>query len=286
MKESGESRKRRTPEEIESSIQGYLEHLPAELRRVWAQKLDAAEDADLASLENELSGFIKRRESALHTRPHFASSVEHVVTDQDAINRTLDTIREIEGRNDLYVGEGKTAHVFRDPYAEGLCYKYVHDFDEYREWNSIEIEAHFLELLEGLEVDGARTPHLTGFVDQPDIKVIAMEYLQGRSIDKYVNAKRPFPSDFNPELFMRRLRDYITALHAKNIYHRDLHEGNVIIGPNSTPYIIDFGRATFSIVPESAYEVYDMTGTVRLAILMSDEERVSNLEARIRAHSR
>ncbi len=268
------------PASLEQKIEHHLDSLPPDLRRTWSQRLEKSADADLPELEDELDRFLARREKVLLGKaPEIFRGMNHRITDQTAINKTLETIRDAEGRPDLYVGEGKTAHVYRDPYTKALCYKFVNNFREYEAWNNVDHEAHFLEDLGDLNVDGVRVPHLTGVIDLPDIKVIGMEYLDAVSIDSIMRRDRQLPENFDMGNFFKRLRAYVAAMHERNIYHRDLHEGNVLIGRDGTPYVIDFGKAVYSPSPEFAYEAYDRTGTNRV-ILNSDENWIYALETK------
>ena len=70
----------------------------------------------------------------------------------------------------------------------------------------------------------------------------------------------------------------------KNIYHRDLHNGNVLVGPDSTPYIIDFGRSVRSIGSEYAYDYTDKTGQNRI-VLTSDEDRLNNIRDTLQVYT-
>jgi tRNA A-37 threonylcarbamoyl transferase component Bud32 len=267
---------------LESQIHARLEELPADIRRTWQARLDDTADEDLQSYEESLSTFLEKRQQVLNSSaPELFRGMQHLIKDEDAIQKTLEVVREAEGDPRLFVGEGKTAHVYRDPHTKALCYKYVHNFQEYGAWNNIDKEARYLEDLEDLVVDGARVPRLTGVIDLPDSKVIAMEYLNAASIDRMIHRGRAFPADFDIATFFKKLRMYISAMHERGVYHRDLHEGNILVGPDSTPYVIDFGRAVHSVAPEYAYEVYDRAGVNRI-VLPSDEAWIDALEAKTR----
>lgn len=281
--ESGKGRERpaRSPEQYEQDIQSDIHTLPSPLNVEWQRRLEAASDEELPALSEALRDFMSKRHDALIGRvPEVFKNMRHLVRDADAINHTLETIRDAEGDPSLFVGEGKTAHVFRDPQTATVCHKYVHDFTQYTNWNSVESEARFLEELEGLEVQGARTPFLYGVIDLPDTKVISMELLDAPSLDMFTLGRRPFPSDFDPHVFFTRLRAYVAAMHERNIYHRDLHEGNVLLGPDNTPYIIDFGRATTALSPEYASESFDKTGQIRI-MLPTDEDWIYKVESKV-----
>lgn len=266
---------------IQRHIERNLEKLPLPIRQTWEDRFDNLEDEQFETFDHELDAFLEKREKALIGKPpELFGGMRHLVTDDSVIQETLAIMHEAEGDPGLYVGEGKTAHVYRDPHADGICYKYVHNFTEYVNWNSVDKEARYLESLDDLVVNGARVPKLHGVIDHPDMKVITMEYLNAACLDKVFQGRRSLPDDFDQKIFFENLRKYVDAMHERGIYHRDLHKGNVLVGPNNTPYIIDFGRAIFSVNPEGAYEGFDRTGTIRF-VLNSDEDWIYGLQVQM-----
>lgn len=270
-----------TVRELEYHIQEHIDNMPPELQQRWNVQFENMEDSALPSLLKNIEEFETKRSAALSDNGlHAFEGLRHAVTDPEAIARTIETIRHIEGRYDLFVGEGKIGHVFADPEMAGLCHKFIHDFSRYADWNSIDHEASYLEKLEGVSFEGARAPILSGAIDTPDLKVISMELLDAPSVDQVLMQRKALPEGFDLETFLRRLSGYIELMHKHHVYHRDMHSGNVLIGRDSTPYIIDFGRSVISISSDAAYEVYDRIGN-RAAVLKSDEERVADLRIQL-----
>ncbi|MDB5187495.1 MAG: hypothetical protein JWO50_15 [Candidatus Kaiserbacteria bacterium] len=278
--ESGFTSQHRSPElgdTMEHEIDTIIDDLPSEIGKKWSKRFEDSSHAELPHLLKELKVFSEKRNHALTAMPSTFEGSKYRVQDAEAIRETLN---EIEGRDDLFINDGKTAHVFlaMKENEKGLCYKLVHNFEEYQAWNSIGKEARFLEILEDLNVDGARVPVISRFIDLPDNKAIVMEYINGPSIDQYVHGHGPAVEDFNLEVFMKKLEAYITAMHERNIFHRDLHAGNVLIGADSTPYIIDFGRSTMAFNQETAYEHWDTSGQIRI-ILKSDDDYLRDIRS-------
>lgn len=272
------------PASLEQRIEHRLDTLPPDLRRSWSQRLEQSSDADLPVLEEELGTFLAKREKALFGKvPDLFKGMSHLERNQDAIEKTLGTIRDAEGRPELYIGEGKTAHVYRDPNTRGLCYKFVNNFQEYEAWNSVEREARFLEMLENLHVEDVRVPRLSSVIDLPDTKVIAMEYLDAVSIAGVLERGRALPEGFDLKIYFKKLRAFVSAMHQKNVYHRDLHEGNVLVGKDGNPFVIDFGRAVYAPIGDFAYEAYDRTNTNHV-VLPSDESWIDGLEIKLGNH--
>lgn len=269
--------------DAERQIQHHLDLLPDELRAKWQERYDAVSDEDLPSLEKELRSLVRRREAALHQTGETMGEFRHTEQKQEEIYATLAKIGEAAERADLHVGEGKTAEVFRDAYEPDVCYKSVKDFVEYGAWNSIGKEAQFLEELESFEVQGVRTPRLKSVIDLPTVKALSMEYLDAKNVKVLVEKELPLPENFDVDIFFKRVYAYVEAMHARGIYHRDLHAGNILIGRDGTPYIVDFGRSVKSITEEDAYAQYDRAGLNKI-VLVKDENYVAATEALLRSY--
>jgi serine/threonine protein kinase len=262
---------------IEDEIDIIIEDLPSEIGKKWSKRFEEARQDSLPALLEELNHFTNKRNQALAAMPASFEGSKHRMIDSESMRETLN---EIESRDDLFINDGKTAHVFLaiNENEKGLCYKLVKNFEEYQAWNSIDKEARFLEILEDLVVDGARVPVISRLIDLPDTKAIVMEYIHGPSVDQYINGHGPVVENFNLEVFMKKLEAYVSAMHERNIFHRDLHSGNVLIGPDSTPYVIDFGRSAMAFSQETAYEHWDSTGQNRI-VLKSDDAYMQDIKA-------
>ncbi len=70
---------------------------------------------------------------------------------------------------------------------------------------------------------------------------IAMELVQGETVDRYVRRARP--SLGNVLRLVARILDGVAHAHSKGVVHRDLKPGNVIVDHDGQPKIIDFGVA-------------------------------------------
>lgn len=270
--------------DIEERVQTHIDDLPGELRTKWQKQLDDAKNNELPELEKRLTRFLRERNSALMRSSMSMSSLKKVEKEEEKIYEMLAKIGKASEDPTLFIGEGKTGEVFRDAENKDTCYKTVINFKEYEAWNSVEREGYFLGELDNLIVDGVRTPHFYTAIDLPEVKVLAMEYIDGKDIETYIEKRLPLPPGFNCDVFFKKVRAYLDAMHARNIYHRDLHGGNILIGKDGTPYIIDFGRAVTAYSPEHAYDQYDRTGTIKIK-LTSDEDYLESVETKLRAYS-
>jgi tRNA A-37 threonylcarbamoyl transferase component Bud32 len=101
-------------------------------------------------------------------------------------------------------------------------------------------------------------------------QMIAMERLHAKSADEILTGKATLPGWFDVDRFCNSLTRFIDAMHAKNLYHRDLHFGNIMISQRPTwqegqplGYVIDFGLSSYALENMEPYkkEVADTTFT-------------------------
>jgi len=83
-----------------------------------------------------------------------------------------------------------------------------------------------------------------------DVYYIVMEYLEHHECLKYItgvsNGSKGFGEDFG-RLIFAQLLDGLEAMHSKNIFHRDIKPGNIMIGEDDYKFkFVDFGFSTDS----------------------------------------
>lgn len=91
---------------------------------------------------------------------------------------------------------------------------------------------------------------------QGDLAYIAMEYVDGPTLDQLLSQPQPMP----PERMFSILAQTAVALdyaHGKGIVHRDVKPANIMIAANGTVKITDFGIAKIT-----ASEQFTMTGSI------------------------
>ncbi len=91
-------------------------------------------------------------------------------------------------------------------------------------------------------------------------KVIAMEKLNAKSVDDILHSKGTLPPWFDVDTFCDELHTVLDHFHAKGLYHRDMHEGNIMISQqkeigdgDKIGFIIDFG---LSVQDDTGIEPY------------------------------
>jgi len=91
---------------------------------------------------------------------------------------------------------------------------------------------------------------------QDDLAYIAMEYVDGPTVDQWLSEQRAVP----PEWMFSILAQTANALdyaHQKGIVHRDIKPANIMIAADGTAKITDFGIAKIN-----ASEQFTMTGSI------------------------
>jgi protein phosphatase len=81
-----------------------------------------------------------------------------------------------------------------------------------------------------------------------------MEYVEGISLDKWMLKNQP-PSPKQAIAILEGVAAGLTALHDNETIHQDLKPGNIVIRPDMTPVIIDFGSVFVSGLAELANPV-------------------------------
>lgn len=86
---------------------------------------------------------------------------------------------------------------------------------------------------------------------------MVMQFIEGTSLEKYILRQRVkgriavLPEDFIIRVFSRVL-DGLQEVHGRNLLHLDLKPTNIIMQPDDTPTLIDFGAARRTAGRESA----------------------------------
>ena len=75
---------------------------------------------------------------------------------------------------------------------------------------------------------------------------LVTEYVEGRTLTAEVDAEGPL-SEARVRDMLAALTDGLSVVHAAGLLHRDIKPGNVIVRPDGTPVLIDFGAARQAI---------------------------------------
>jgi serine/threonine protein kinase len=158
------------------------------------------------------------------------------------------------------LGRGKRGIVktFNESSGEsrGICVKEIFG---YRETENDPKEEFMMQ--KNLAQDGFNVPRPILIVTEGKRSFIVMETIDGPSLKDITSGKASLPNNFNFEKFFQQLGKMLQQMHNIGRYHRDLHEGNVMIGPDGNPVLIDFG-STIESDEEDPYVSETITGKV------------------------
>lgn len=90
-----------------------------------------------------------------------------------------------------------------------------------------------------------RHPHIVTIYDlgeENGVPYIAMEYLEGTDLDKYIRQKLPLTLEQKLEI-IRQAADALAYAHSNGIVHRDIKPANIRLLDNLSVKIMDFGIA-------------------------------------------
>lgn len=165
---------------------------------------------------------------------------------------------ELANKGEL-LGSGQTADVFtyRSPFfQERVCCKIINK-DRQKPINDLETE---FDILQRAREAGVRVPKPLAHIrdSKKNKEYLLMQRIRGRTLTEYFNSpQRKFFLKEEYHAWRTELARMIKLLHNANIYHRDLHIGNVMIGDDAGElYIIDFGQAKQVIFSEEMGAIY------------------------------
>lgn len=161
-------------------------------------------------------------------------------------------IKELSENSSL-LGAGRAAFVkkFKDETfgAQKICIKYFKKDADLSFSNTLENEM----TLQGKALAaGVKVPEpWLLYRDESGGEFLVMETIDGYSIDDVLTGRAPLP----PEVldykspFWDKAKALVEKMHEAKIFHRDIHEGNIMVDRQTNePVIIDFGSSTESML--------------------------------------
>jgi tRNA A-37 threonylcarbamoyl transferase component Bud32 len=184
--------------------------------------------------------------------------VEHVqrLIESKETENIIECILKIE----LYatpIGEGGNAIVYipEEESLQTVCIKKGKEKPQIV-FNNIDEECEIQKTLKNL---GVRTPlTILSFTTKEKGDYFIMERINGYSVKDILEKPDLLPEKFDYPTFCKSLDGQISKMHKAygivgGIYHRDLHDGNVMIDEEGLPVIIDFGTAVKGTGSDNTY---------------------------------
>jgi len=192
--------------------------------------------------------------------------VEAISVNVEGVKRIIESIKE----NQQKIGEGGDAYVVIDKnelkeFPPEICYKFAKKEETPRGRNSMSGEAdiHGDFYTASLEVPelGIGVPSPLYSTEVGKDKILAMEKLPAKSVDDILRGMGTLRNWFDVDEFCDRLSAFLTQMHERGLYHRDMHVGNVMINQSAEMpedgnwgYVIDFGLSSHGIEGMDPYK--------------------------------
>jgi serine/threonine protein kinase len=229
----------------------FLTEIPQNLERI--ERATSSEEA--LTIAQEL--ILLRLERTFKIEPLYdLDGFETARVDFKKMYNFLESVKT----NNRFVGEGGYATVVSSPTDDivnvptEVCYKIAKHVIA-PDLSSLSKEAKMQETFASVaeEVGGhLNVPQPYFIAEIGNTKVFAMEKLPAVSLRDLEEGKGFVPDWFNVDIFCEQLRAFLDTLHQKGLYHRDLHEGNIMIRQSvELPedgmygYVIDFGFSDY-----------------------------------------
>jgi tRNA A-37 threonylcarbamoyl transferase component Bud32 len=228
-----------------------LEKLPRELAVRWEKELSGNEQ-NAENIVKALQEVIAERESS--AKEFFSAREEKIFENnlesglREVTRELIEHIADEAIENKLNkIGEGLTAKVVTSKIDSNFCFKVITDQKEYKNGNDVKKEMEFLDKVCSLSEEyGVKVPKPYYYQMSPKAHVCVMERLDAIDFRDVIDGKEALPENFNLMAFFSSLQTFIAKMHEeKNVFHRDLHGGNLMIQRKTgMPGIVDFGTAT------------------------------------------
>jgi len=127
------------------------------------------------------------------------------------------------------------------------------------------MESHFLERFKKEARVLAQLLHpniavIYNFIEQGGNHFMVMEYVEGTNLDDLLKQHKKLPAEFVVPVFIQVLEGLKHA-HRKNVFHRDIKPANIMLTPDDTVKLMDFGIAKVA-GEQKMTQVNKIVGTV------------------------
>ncbi len=167
---------------------------------------------------------------------------------------TLAKNRVLRGTKDSYrllqsLGEGGFGETWlaeREADGHRVAVKML-SLDRLGDWKALELFEREAKVL--AELDHPAIPAVLDYFSQgvgddagPPTWFLVQTYVEGRSLRQMIGDRARL-DNAGAEALLRQLLEILSYLHSRHppVIHRDIHPGNVILGPGNSPWLVDFG---------------------------------------------
>lgn len=217
--------------------------------------------------------------------PDYSDNIKAIFTEHETeITESLEDLTKS-------LGQGNTADVRFLELDNLVCLKIYKKSEQVPDgiyYVSPEKEREFLENLQNLDTK-VRVPKIYASFEIDQMgelhRFIMMEALNAVSVDDVLQNRATLPKDFDWISFEKDLLDFAEKIHERGIYHRDLHEGNIMIDKDTLQaYVIDFGASSefWGSIEPGERGPYHITKDGVERILTSDEGMIRSVVKKLR----
>jgi len=262
--------------------------IPKELQERWIEewekKYEKDEDIKLEEIINKINSRLNINNEKEQTTIKWNYS--ELNKEQSIILKKIliKNIKEIE-KCDFKIGQGKTAKICILEKQSNFCLKVV-DNKEISS-NRTNKEMYFLDKLSDEKFLNSIGINNYPIVPEPLCSAetnkndyLFMETIDGFSLEDIVRSPtliNHLPNNFDFDYFFKKTEDIVNRLNNNNIYHRDLHAGNIMVNQKGEPIIIDFGDGVkTSLNTENPYRF--INSLEELKIYTSDQDNLKKIK--------
>ena len=202
------------------------------------------------AMKERMAGAGAPNTGTLGNQPTSPSATQSDVLKRSAdYGKFIDSLRDIESLENTYIGKNYRMLHLIDEGGMGIVFK---AYDEALDRTvAVKVLTRFSAKLlrrfqnEAKAVGRLQHPNVVQVYEmasEGDIPYIVMEYVHGTSLSQRIRDDGPLPVVYALEVLLQVARG-LDAAHVRQIIHRDIKTSNILLAPDGTAKIIDFGIA-------------------------------------------
>jgi uncharacterized protein (TIGR02145 family) len=112
---------------------------------------------------------------------------------------------------------------------------------------------------------------VTDLIDQDDLVIFVMEYIEGQTLKDYLDKKEKLPDEEIKQLFTQML-DAVGYVHEQGLIHRDIKPSNFMISQKGVVKLLDFGISKNTDIKSAEYTMTGTSQNMGTPMYMSPEQ--------------